>query len=163
MSHTHDAGHCDFQKRAEPLLSQAGGYAFSIVGNHTDAEDAVQESLLKAYRAFDGYDRCRPFKGWWFAIIRNCCLDLLQQRRSRHRTVLVDEAHQVAVRTAQSAETLREALAQLTPLLREILELRYFGGCSYQDMAESLEIPVGTVMSRLHAARQALSTIYRKE
>lgn len=163
MRRNHDDDRTDFQKWAEPLLDQAAGYAYSIVGNHTDAEDAVQESLMKAYRGFDGYDRTRPFKGWWFAIVRNCCLDLLQQRRARPKTVLVDEAHQVAARGAQAAEPLREALAQLTPLLREILELRYFGGCSYQDMAEALGVPVGTVMSRLHAARQTLSTVYRKE
>lgn len=118
---------------------------------------------MKAYRGFHGYDRTRPFKGWWFAIVRNCCLDILQQGRERPQTVHVDEAHQVAAKTAQAADQLREALTQLSPLLKEILDLRYFGGCSYQDMAEALAVPVGTVMSRLHAARQALSTVYTRE
>ena len=163
MSGNRDNDRNDFKEWVQPLLEQAAGYAYSIVGNHADAEDAVQEALLKAYRGLHGYDRTRPFKGWWFAIVRNCCLDLLQQRRDKPRTLLVEEAHQVAARSAQAAEPLRESLALLPPLSREILELRYFGGCSYQDMAEALAIPVGTVMSRLHAARQALATVYRKD
>jgi RNA polymerase sigma-70 factor (ECF subfamily) len=69
----------------------------------------------------------------------------------------------VAARTAEAAAPLREALAKLTPTHREILQLRYFGGCSYSEMAESLSIPVGTVMSRLHAARQALAAAYGKD
>ena len=152
-----------FQQWVQPLLEQAAGYAYSFVRNHADAEDAVQESLWKAYRGLHGYDRARPFKGWWFAIVRNCCLDMLQQRRVRPRTVPVQQAHEVAARSALAAEPLLEALATLTPPLREILQLRYFGGCSYRDLAEALAIPAGTVMSRLHAARLALAAAYRKD
>ena len=152
-----------FQQWVQPLLSQVAGYAYSLVGNHADAEDAVQEALWKGYRGLHGYDRARPFKGWWFAIVRNCCLDLLQQRRARPRTVSLEQAHQLAARAAKEAEPLREALAKLTPILREILQLRYFGGCSYRDLAEALAIPPGTVMSRLHAARLALAAAYGKD
>ena len=152
-----------FQQWVQPLLDQAAGYAYAIVGNHADAEDAVQESLWKAYRSLHGYDRGRPFKGWWFAIVRNCCLDLLEHRRCRPRTVPLEQAHRVAARAAREAEPLREALAKLTPQHREILQLRYFGGCSYRDLAEALAIPAGTVMSRLHAARLALAAAYGKD
>jgi RNA polymerase sigma-70 factor (ECF subfamily) len=152
-----------FQHWVQPLLEQAAGYAYSLVGNHADAEDAVQEALWKGYRGLHGYDRDRSFKGWWFAIVRNCCLDLLRQRRARPRTVPVEQAHHVAARTAEAAKPLLEALAQLTPVQQEILQLRYFGGCSYRELAEALAIPEGTVMSRLHAARQALSAAYQKE
>ena len=163
MSREPDGDRNFFQEWVQPLLEQAAGYAYSLVGNHADAEDAVQEALWKAYRGLHGYDRARPFKGWWFAIVRNCCLDLLQQRRARPRTVLVEQAHHVAARAAEVAEPLREALAQLTPPQREILQLRYFGGCSYRDLAEALAIPEGTVMSRLYAARQALAAVYGKD
>jgi RNA polymerase sigma-70 factor, ECF subfamily len=149
-----------FHQWVKPLLEHAAGYAYSIVGRHADAEDAVQEALLKAYRALQSYDRARSFKGWWFAIVRNCCLDLLQKQRSKPPTVPIEYAHQIAARKAEAAEPLREALAKLTPTHREILQLRYFGGCSYRDLAEALGIPEGTVMSRLHAARQALAAAY---
>lgn len=163
MSLEADDDRQEFQEWVQPLLEQAAGYAYSFVRNRADAEDAVQEALWKAYRGLSGYDRARPFKGWWFAIIRNCCLDLLQQRRTRPHTVAVEQAHDVAARGALEAEPLLDALATLTPPLREILQLRYFGGCSYRDLAEALGIPAGTVMSRLHAARLALAAAYRKD
>ena len=75
----------------------------------------------------------------------------------------LEQADRVAVPAAREAEPLREALARLTPAHREILELRYFGGCSYRDLAEALAIPAGTVMSRLHAARLALAAAYGKD
>jgi RNA polymerase sigma-70 factor (ECF subfamily) len=152
-----------FRQWVEPLLNQAAGYAYAIVGNHADVEDAVQESLWKAYRSLHRYDRGRPFRGWWFAIVRNCCLDLLGQRRSRPRTVSLDDAARVTARATREADSLREAIAKLTPEHRGILELRYFGGCSYRDLAEALTIPAGTVMSRLHAARLALAAAYGKD
>ena len=62
-----------------------------------------------------------------------------------------------------SLEAVHEALDRLSPPHREILELRYFGDCSYRDIATALGIPQGTVMSRLHAARQALAAAYRKD
>ena len=152
-----------FEDWVQPLLNQAAGYAYAIVGNHADAEDAVQESLWKAYRGLHGYDHGRPFKGWWFAIIRNCCLNVLEHRRSRPRTVPLDQADHVQARASQQADPLREAVARLKPEHRDILELRYFGGCSYRDLAEALAIPAGTVMSRLHAARLALAAAYGKD
>jgi RNA polymerase sigma-70 factor (ECF subfamily) len=163
MSRENENGPREFQEWAQPLLSQAAGYAYSLVGNRADAEDAVQEALWKGYRGLAHYDRARPFKGWWFAIVRHCCLDLIAKRRAAPRTVPVEMAHSLPAKTASDAEPLREAIAQMPPLLREILELRYFGGCSYHDLSEALNIPIGTVMSRLHAARLALAAIYRKD
>lgn len=163
MNRTPDDSREVFQQWVKPLLEHAAGYAYSIVGKHADAEDAVQEALLKAYSALHSYDRARSFKGWWFAIVRNCCLDLLQKQRSKPPTVPIEHAHQVAGRRAEGAEPLREALAKLTPTQREILQFRYFGGCSYRDLAEALRIPEGTVMSRLHAARQALAAAYGED
>jgi RNA polymerase sigma-70 factor (ECF subfamily) len=164
MKQPQDDRRAEFQSWVEPLLEQAGGYAYSLVRNHSDAEDAVQESLWKAYRGLPGYDRTRSFKGWWFGILRNCCMDLLQQRRVRARAGSMEEqGEEATARRSPAAEALLDALATLTPAQREILELRYFGGCSYRDLAEALFIPEGTVMSRLHSARLALATAYRKD
>jgi len=152
-----------FETWVAPLLGRAAAYARALVRNSSDAEDAVQEALLKGYLGLAGYDRSRPFAGWWFAILRNSCLDLIRRRKVRWR--LWARASPVAAIDADThqAEELLACLGQLTPLQREILELRYFGDCSYRDIAETLGIPVGTVMSRLHAARQALADLYRKE
>jgi RNA polymerase sigma-70 factor (ECF subfamily) len=152
-----------FQRWVQPLLEQAAGFAFSYVRNHADAEDIVQEALWKGYRGMANYDRGRPFKGWWFAIVRNCCLDILQQRKAKPQTVPVEKAHELPARDTKAAQPLLEALSRLTPTQYEILQLRYFGGCTYRELAEVLAIPTGTVMSRLHAARQALAAEYEKD
>jgi len=155
----------DFQGRIEPLLDRAAAYAWAIVRNRADAEDAVQDAAVKAFRAFCRYDGSRSFKGWWFAILRNCCRDLLRRRRSRPSTVPIDpaEAPPQPGPLPGQYDDLRNALEQLSAAHQEILQLRYFGDCSYKDIAAALEIPEGTVMSRLHAARQALAVVYRKD
>jgi RNA polymerase sigma-70 factor (ECF subfamily) len=155
----------ELQRQVQALLPRAAGYAWTIVGNREDAEDAVQEAAMKAYLSRKNFDRNRPFKGWWFSILRNCCLDLLRRRRSRPAVPLVDggelPARELPVRDEH--EDLGQALEQLSASHREILELRYFGDCSYRDIAAVLGIPAGTVMSRLHSAREALAAILRKE
>ena len=159
-----DLAATDFEQWIEPLLERAAGYAFAILRNREDAEDALQEAALKGYRNLERYDRDRSFKGWWFAIIRNCCLDLTRRRRARPSTVAIDQADLPPAERNDGGlrDDVGRALQRLSPPHREILELRYFGDCSYRDISAALGIPEGTVMSRLHAARQALAAIYRK-
>ena len=158
----------EFQHWIEPLLDRAGAYAYAIVRSREDAEDAVQEAALKAYRAFAHYDRSRSFKGWWFSIIRNCCLDLLRKRKTtpESQEELPDDlpsARPDHRKNLEQRNLLAWALNRLDPAHREILELRYFGDCSYRDIATTLALPVGTVMSRLHAARKALNVTLKGE
>lgn len=157
-----------FQQWIEPLLERAGAYAWAIVRSREDAEDAVQEAALRAYRALARYDRSRSLKGWWFAIIRNCCLDLLRKRTAGPSGVEVPLDELPSGRRdhrddVERKDLLAWGLKQLDPAHREILELRYFGDCSYRDIATTLDIPAGTVMSRLHAARKALNAICEGE
>jgi RNA polymerase sigma-70 factor (ECF subfamily) len=164
MSRSREQTDADFQRWIEPLLPRAAAYAYAIVGNREDAEDALQEAALRGYLNLDSYDRSRSFKGWWFAIVRNCCRDLIRKRQARPASTFVEQADaqsQTQYRVDQQDE-LAHALGQLSAAHREILELRYFGDCSYRDIAASLGIPVGTVMSRLHAARESLATAYRE-
>ena len=158
------SGEWDFQRQIEPLLHQSAAYAYAVVGNREDAEDAVQEAAIKGFQAFARYDPSRPFKGWWFTILRNCCRDLMRRRQSRPSTVSIEHVS-LPPQTSPSADQyhdLRAAMDQLSPAHREILELRYFGGCSYREIASALSLPEGTVMSRLYAARLALAGTYRK-
>ena len=158
----------EFQQWIEPLLDRAGAYAYAIVRSREDAEDAVQEAALKAFRALAGYNRSCSFKGWWFSIIRNCCLDLLRKRKTQPQgeEVMPDELPSGQPNHSEELATsnmVTWGLSRLDPSQREILELRYFGDCSYRDIATTLGIPMGTVMSRLHAARKALSAICKGE
>ena len=95
----------------------------------------------------------------------NCCRDLVRRRRSRPSAIDPGQAEsspQPGPSLGQY-DDLRDALEQLSAAHREILQLRYFGDCSYRDIAAALEIPDGTVMSRLHAARQASAAVCRKD
>lgn len=146
-----------YARMLEPLLGTAAGYARSILRNRQDAEDAVQQAALRGLERIATYDDARPFKAWWFAILRNSCIDLLRQRKSSEAAARFDVDPPDAA-TAPSAdwEELAIAMNHLTEEHREVLKLRYFGELTYAELAETLGIPIGTVMSRLHLARNAL-------
>jgi RNA polymerase sigma-70 factor (ECF subfamily) len=132
--------------------------------NRHDAEDAVQTAALRGLERISGFDETRPFKGWWFAILRNCCIDAV--RRSR-RARLTDLDTEIAM-PLDDAETpdwdsLDRAIEALSEPHREIVRLRYFAELSYAEIAEALSIPPGTVMSRLHLARRALAARFHEE
>jgi RNA polymerase sigma-70 factor, ECF subfamily len=148
--------HRQYAVLLEPLLVPAG-YARSILRNRHDAEDAVQQAALRGFERIGTFDESRPFKGWWFAILRNCCIDMM--RRSMPVTTQSLDGVDLPVPSPADSfdwEQLNSAMCRLSEDHREILRLRYFADLSYRDLAESLGIPQGTVMSRLHLARKAL-------
>jgi len=141
-----------------PVLGHGAAYARSILRNRQDAEDAVQQAALRGLERFDSFDPTRPFKGWWFAILRNCCIDVLRVRKAAKAESLEDyEPADTSTAEIAGWEQLSMAMDQLSQEHREILRLRYFAGLSYQEMAVALAIAPGTVMSRLHLARKALA------
>lgn len=153
-----------YEGELRPLLGRAGGYARSLLGNRHDAEDAVQQAALRGWERIGQYDAKRPFGGWWFAILRNCCFDLLRARKSS-RADSLDGIDPPDTRDAEAFDwnRLDAGLQKVSQAHREILQLRYFAGLSYDDLAEALAIPRGTVMSRLHLARKALLVHVREE
>jgi RNA polymerase sigma-70 factor (ECF subfamily) len=146
----------NYARALEPLLEQAGGYARSILRNRADAEDAVQAAALRGLERLGSYDERRSFKSWWFAILRNCCIDSLRRAR-RRPTVAIEGDIADAREPAPDWEPLDCALDSLSENHREIVRLRYFADLSYAEIAEALSIPAGTVMSRLYHARLALA------
>lgn len=154
----------EYGRLLEPWLTQAAGYARSLLRNKTDAEDAVQQAALRGFERIRTYNAERPFKGWFFAIVRNCCLDLLRAKKTARMTELGDRE----IADEQGAEPARwrklnDELARLSREHEEILRLRYYGGLDYRELACALDIPPGTVMSRLHSARKALAGKITKE
>jgi len=154
----------DYGRALEPLLPQAAGYARAILKSRADAEDAVQQAALKAWTAIARYDPTRPFRGWWFAILHNCCIDIVRTRKTR-KTVSLEGRDLPAEPPREEEEWLRldMAIGRLSPTHGEMLRLRYFGDLSYAEIAAALDIPLGTVMSRLHLARKALAQQMTKE
>jgi RNA polymerase sigma-70 factor (ECF subfamily) len=146
--------------------------AMRVVRDPDDAEDVVQEALLKVCRSLTRFEGRSAFTTWLHRIVVNAALDRLRRHQaSRERPAeddvrdsggvdadLVDELtpERVASRNETGA-AVREALERLSPSHREILVRREFEGESYRDLARLVRCPVGTVMSRLHHARHRLA------
>ena len=154
-----------FERALRPLLSRSAGYALSLLGERGRAEDAVQQSALRAWERRAQFDPGYPFKAWWFAILRNCCLDELRRSKRAPDKVPVEDINLATAPEEGALDriVLNAALGKLPGAHRELLELRYFGELSYEELALVLGIPKGTVMSRLHLARKALAGIINVE
>ncbi len=147
---------------------RAYAVAYSFVGNREDALELAQESFVRAYRAMDRFDEGMPFYPWLYRIVRNTCLNHLKKRKRRGETSLdqmMDSGYDTKaqgrgpVEMAHLGDTKRavhEAMASLSEDQREIIRLRHFLELSYAEIAKRLDIPQGTVMSRLHGARKSL-------
>jgi RNA polymerase sigma-70 factor, ECF subfamily len=151
----------DFHRQRE---RHALHYARAILGSES-AEDACQEAWLRAWRSWGTADP-ETLDGWLFAIVRNCCIDRL--RSSRPATV-VQESDLAPVPPPEDAVVMALELAsawvllqEMSPPLREVLWLREVMDLSYAEIAEVQSVPIGTVMSRLHAARKKATRLLGK-
>ena len=155
----------DFEEATLPHLRAAYNLARWLTRDETDAEDVVQEAYLRAYRhfgSFHGGDG-RP---WLLAIVRNTCYRWIRHNRSPELTIpLDDDMHEIKSRDLnpealllQRADTqmIRQAVEELPVEFREVLVLREWEGLSYKQIADVVDIPIGTVMSRLARARKRL-------
>lgn len=143
-------------------------FARRMMGTEEDARDVAQDSLVKVLRHLDQYDARRSFSSWVFGITRNACIDEYRKRKRRAWEEPGDVVDTTAsplqeVQEARRAETLDAALEKLPPLYREVLVLYHFEHLKYAEIAESLEIPMGTVMNRIFRARQKLRALYEAE
>src|ERR1700723_815877 len=156
-----------FVKLALPLLPSLYSHAFWLSRNHAEAEDLVQESISKALRAFDSFEYDTNFKAWIFRILRNTFLTSRTGIAASRTVFLEDNPH--ALDTADVNPTpeenlirldneaaLHSALEQLQPPLREALLLSDVEGIKYKATALILDVPIGTVMSRISRARRTL-------
>jgi RNA polymerase sigma-70 factor (ECF subfamily) len=147
-----------FRYLVERYQNQAVSQATAILGNREDAKDAVQEAFVDAFRALDRFEPSRRFYPWFYVLLRNRCYKMLAAY-GRQNTVSMEETEILAPGNVSSIEetlALEAALLALTPEDRELLTLKYLDGLSYQELAELLQIPRGTVMSRLFYARKQL-------
>ena len=145
-----------FRFLVERYQSQAAIHAVAIFGNRDDALDAVQEAFVDAYRALKNFDRSRRFYPWFYVLLRNRCFKLMAKSR---KTESIEETEILAPQEDLRHEerlALETALLALSAEDREIIILKYLEGLSYDEIAEHLEIPKGTVMSRLFYARKQL-------
>jgi len=146
--------------------------ALGLVGNRDDAYDISQEAFLRVYKSAGTFDSRQPFLPWFYTIIANLSRTWLRKRTTRdHRAVDLDDASYLLVSPdnpeaeliqEETVANLRRCLMLLSFDDREIIMLQHFRGMSYDEIAELLDIPRGTVMSRLYYARKRLAALMRK-
>jgi RNA polymerase sigma-70 factor, ECF subfamily len=162
-----------FERDAVPLLSGMYSSALRMTRNPSDAEDLVQETFLRAYRGFSGFREGTNLKAWLYRILTNTFINSYRKRQREPQTVPDDNvedwylydrlAAQSSTASAEATvldsmpdEDVRAALDALPEGYRMAVLLADVEGFSYKEIAEILDIPIGTVMSRLHRGRRAL-------
>ena len=137
-------------------------YAYRLTGTLADAEDLSQQAFLVAQQKLFQLQEERNARAWLFAILRNCFLKGERRRRPIPLTNLELSAESIPAHVPRDdeidRERLQEALNDLPETFRVVLVMFYFEDLSYRDIAEQLELPLGTVMSRLSRAKHHLRT-----
>ncbi len=154
-----------FQAYVTPELDVLYRVAYSITRNNADAEDLVQDTLLRAYRAIERFDGRYP-RAWLLTIMRNAQVNRVRRKRpelmhdpDETMSRMADESAEAADAETQLMDQefeapIEAALNALPEKFRKVVELVDLNELSYQEAADALGIPVGTVMSRLHRARR---------
>jgi len=157
-----------FEEVALPHLAAAYNLARWLLHNEHDAEDVVQESFLRAFKSFGGYYGGNS-RAWLLTIVRNTCYTWLQKNRVLHVAEPIDDRlDEVGLDFADpemlllqnvDAQIVREALQALPVEFREVVVLREMEGFSYKEIADVVDLPLGTVMSRLARGRKRLHAL----
>jgi RNA polymerase sigma-70 factor (ECF subfamily) len=148
--------------------------AYKFVGRHDEAEDLTQDIFLKIFKALHTFDRRANFQTWLISISRNLCIDHYRSVRKERETLAreVDPSHLTPVSRERSPHghveqadlrrQIQEALAHLPATLREAVVKRDLQEFSYQEIAEQLRLPEGTVKSRINRGRLELARQLRR-
>ena len=137
--------------------------ALGLVHNQQDALDVSQDAFIKAFRKIKMFDTSKPFFPWFYRLLRNLCIDHLKGKH-RMREIPLDDAHILVEekRDRELKEILWKGIEKLPFEQREIVILRYFRQHSYEEIAEIIGKPIGTVMSSLFYAKKKLKGIVGK-
>jgi len=143
--------------------------AYKFVGRQDEAEDLTQDIFLKLFKSLKTFDRRANFSTWLISVSRNLCIDHYRSMRREHDVVTHDvdvvtlarpsglDSPQVALEQRDRVALLRAALDKLAPSLRTAVMLRDIQELSYQEIAEKLDVPEGTVKSRINRGRTELA------
>src|SRR3954453_9967670 len=163
-----------FERDVLPLLPSLYGAAMRMTRNRSDAEDLVQETYLRAYRGFGGFQEGTNLKAWLYRILTNSYINTYRKKQREPQTVdgpedvdewylydrlggqSVEDSAETTVLDTIPDQALKDAVESLPERFRLPVLLADVEGFSYKEIAEIMETPIGTVMSRLHRGRKAL-------
>jgi RNA polymerase sigma-70 factor (ECF subfamily) len=163
-----------FERDVIPLLPSLYGAAMRLTRNPSDAEDLIQETYLRAFRGFSGFQEGTNLKAWLYRILTNSFINTYRKKQREPQTVdgpddidewyLFDRLGAQNVEVSAESEVLdripdedvKRALESIPENFRMAVLLADVEGFSYKEIAEIMDVPIGTVMSRLHRGRKAL-------
>ena len=166
-----------FEQQALPLMPQLYGAALRWTRNPSDAEDLVQETFAKAFAAWDKFQQGTNLKAWLFRIMTNTHINLYNKRNKDQAKTALDDLEDWQVGSGESvtsstnrsaelealdnlpANIIREAMDQIPDEFRMVVYYAVVEGLPYAEIAEVMDTPVGTVMSRLHRGKKLLRTL----
>ena len=174
--HADDRAQIEFEQLFSPIVQMAYGTAVRLTRSRTEAEDLVQDAALLAFRAFESFERGTNFKAWFFRILTNAFYSRHRKEKHEKANLSTEDVPPLYLynRTAEAGlqgresdpasaimdrldtEQVSEALEALPTEYRVVATLYFIEDFSYQQIAEVLECPVGTVRSRLHRGRRLL-------
>ncbi len=156
----------EFTKLARANMKRAYFTALGFLGSHDDALEISQEAFLRAFVNFKKFDRSKNFFTWYYKILKNLSLNFIRDNKEKKKNKSIDmeifEADdennpEKETETKELSALVGRALNELEFEDREVIILKEFQNMSYKEIAEMLDIPVGTVMSRLYYARKKLA------
>ena len=169
-----------FEQQALPLMPQLYGAALRWTRNPSDAEDLVQETFAKAFAAWDKFQQGTNLKAWLFRIMTNTHINLYNKRNKDQAKTALDDLEDWQVGSGESvtsstnrsaelealdnlpANIIREAMDQIPDEFRMVVYYAVVEGLPYAEIAEVMDTPVGTVMSRLHRGKKLLRTLLQE-
>lgn len=177
MSNTYnsqDPLYADFEREAVPHMDALHNFALRLTGDEDDANDLLQETYLRAFRFFDKFEKGTNCKAWLFRIMKNSYINAYQKKKKTPVQLDYEEVEKYyenvkpsnpddAHLTADTFESLlddevSQAIAKLPEDFRTVIILTDIEGFTYEEVAEFVDCPIGTVRSRLHRARKMLYT-----
>jgi RNA polymerase sigma-70 factor (ECF subfamily) len=155
----------EFSEYVKINMKRAYFTALGFLGNHDDALDASQMAFVQAHKNFDKYDRGKKFFTWYYKILKNICLNILRYKKRHPKFDLVEanlseftsKSEVTTLEFNELKNKLNQALFFLNPLDRGIVILKEFENYTYKEISDILDIPIGTVMSKLFYARKKLA------
>ncbi len=168
----------EFERDAIPHMDALYNYALRMTGDSDDADDLIQETYLKAFRFFDKFERGTNCKAWLFRILRNTYINSYRKKKKEPDKVDYDEIENyfenIKAPSADNSHTEKDifdnllddelsgAISALPEDFRTVIILSDIEGFSYEEIADFVDCPVGTVRSRLHRARKMMFTKLHK-
>ncbi len=155
----------EFEKIVKKNMRKGYYAALNFVGAHDEALELSQQAFVKAFKNFNKFDKSKNFFVWYYTILKNLCLNYLRDNKKKisidliieHKAEESESNPQLAAERNNLKELVQKALFELDAEDREIIMLREFENYSYKEIAEILQLPEGTVMSRLFYARKKLA------